>query len=208
MMPEMELAVRPATPSDPADSLLYLSAKPYYDAYAGSEPRARSLLSAVYPRSGHAASFDVCTVAELDGEIAGVMALFPVPEGDQRARRFVTLTAPRVPPWRWASLLRHLRAAGLVSPRPPHDSVYVDALAVDPAWRRRGVARALLARAETVAAAGGLVGVSLDTGLQNAPARALYEAVGYRAREVRRAPSEAVARAIGGPGFVSYFKAV
>jgi ribosomal protein S18 acetylase RimI-like enzyme len=208
MMPEMELAVRPATPADPADPLLYLSAKPYYDAYAGSEPRARSLLSAVYPRTGHAASFDVCLVAELDGQLAGVMALFPVPEGDRLARRFVTLTAPRVPPWRWAGLLRHLRAAGLVSPRPPADSLYVDALAVEPALRRRGVARALLARAETVAAAAGFDGVSLDTGLHNAPARALYEAAGYRAREVRRAPSDAVARAIGGPGFVSYFKAV
>lgn len=207
-MPEMPLAVRPATPTDSADSLLYLSAKPYYDAYAGSEARARELLNAVYPRTGHAASFEVCVVAELDGKLAGVMALFPAPDGDRLARRFVTLTAPRVPPWRWPALLRHLRAAGLVSPRPPATTLYVDALAVEPALRRRGVARTLLARAEAAAADAQLQGVSLDTGLQNAPARALYEAAGFREREVRRAPSDAVARAIGGPGFVSYFKAL
>jgi ribosomal protein S18 acetylase RimI-like enzyme len=206
MMTDMTLAVRPATPDDPADDLLYLSAKPYYDAYAGSETRARALLAAVYHRRGHAASFEVCAVAELDGELAGVIAWFPVLEGDERARRFVSLTAPRVPPWRWPALLRHLRAAGHVSPHPPPDALYVDALAVAPAFRRRGVAKAMLARAEEAASAHGLDGIALDTGLQNEPARALYEANGYKAREIRRAPSATIADAIGGPGFVSYLK--
>ena len=208
MMPDMALAVRAATPADPAAPLLYLSAKPYYDAYAGGEHRARSLVAAVYGRRGHAASFEVCSVAEAGGALAGVLAAFPVSEGDERARRFVSLTAPRVPPWRWPALMRHLRAAGLLSPHPPQRSLYVDALAVEPAFRRRGVALSLLARAEGEAAAGGFDGVALDTGLHNAPARALYEAAGYHEREIRRAPSAAVARAIGGPGFVSYFKAV
>ena len=206
MMTDMPLAVRPATPGDPAVDLLYLSAKPYYDAYAGSERRARAMLASLYGRGGHAASHEVCAVAELDGVLAGVMASFPVSEGDARARRFVSLTAPRVPPWRWPALIRHLRAAGLLSPHPPANTLYVDALAVDPGFRRRGVARALLARAEREAAAAGLDGVSLDTGLHNEPARALYEAAGYREREVRRAPTPAVAEAVGGPGFVSYVK--
>jgi ribosomal protein S18 acetylase RimI-like enzyme len=208
MMTEMSLAVRPATPADPADALLYVSAKPYYDAYAGSEARARSLLAAVYRRRGHAASFEVCAVAELDGELAGVIAWFPVVEGDARARRFVSLTAPRVPPWRWPGLLRHLRAAGLVSPHPPPRTLYVDALAVAPGLRRRGVARAMLERAEEAAVAHRLEGVALDTGLHNEPARALYEASGFQPREIRRAPSATVAAAIGGPGFVSYLKPV
>ena len=207
-MPQMRLAVRHATPADPAAALLYASARPYYDAYAGGGPRARALLEGIYTRTGHAASYEVCDVAELDDALAGVMAAFPVEEADRRARRFVALTAPRIPPWRWPGLLRHLRAAGLVSPRPPDHTLYVDALAVDPRFRRRGVARTLLAHAEERAAADGLDGVSLDTGLQNAPARALYESTGYREREVRRAPTEAVARAIGGPGFVGYLKAL
>jgi ribosomal protein S18 acetylase RimI-like enzyme len=206
IMTQMRIAVRPATAADPADDLLYLSAKPYYDAYAGSEARARALVAAVYRRRGHAASFEVCEVAEVDGELAGVMASFPVSEGDERARRFVSLTAPRVPPWGWPALLRHLRAAGSVSPHPPPGMLYVDALAVAPAFRRRGVASVLLARAEAAAAASELDGVALDTGLQNEPARALYAATGYREREIRRAPSAAAAAAIGGPGFVSYLK--
>jgi ribosomal protein S18 acetylase RimI-like enzyme len=206
MMTEMPLAVRPATPADPADALLYLSAKPYYDAYAGSEARARALLASVYRRRGHAASFEVCAVAELDGQLAGVIAWFPVSEGDERARRFVSMTAPRVPPWRWPALLRHLRAAGTVSPSPPPRTLYVDALAVAPAFRRRGVASTMLDHALDAAAARGLDGVALDTGLHNEPARALYEATGFRAREIRRAPSANIAAAIGGPGFVSYVK--
>ena len=205
-MTDMTVVVRPATPGDPADELLYLSAKPYYDAYAGSEARARALLAAVYQRTGHAASFEVCAVAEVDGELAGVIAWFPVSEGDERARRFVSLTAPRVPPWRWPGLLRHLRAAGTVSPNPPARMLYVDALAVDPSFRRRGVARALLERAERAAIDQRLDGVALDTGLHNEAARALYEATGFSEREIRRAPSAHVADAIGGPGFVSYLK--
>jgi ribosomal protein S18 acetylase RimI-like enzyme len=208
MMTDMTLAVRPATPADPADDLLYLSAKPYYDAYAGSEARARSLLASVYHRRGHAASFEVCEVAEVGDTLAGVIAWFPVSEGDERARRFVSLTAPRVPPWRWPALLRHLRAAGVVSPSPPPHTLYVDALAVAPEFRRRGVARAMLQRAEAAATEHGLAGITLDTGLHNEPARELYEACGFRAREIRRAPSEHVAEAIGGPGFVSYLKSL
>ena len=157
-------------------------------------------------RTGHAASFEVCAVAEVDGELAGVIAWFPVSEGDERARRFVSLTAPRVPPWRWPGLLRHLRAAGTVSPNPPARMLYVDALAVDPSFRRRGVARALLERAERAAIEHRLDGVALDTGLHNEAARALYEATGFSEREIRRAPSAHVADAIGGPGFVSYLK--
>jgi ribosomal protein S18 acetylase RimI-like enzyme len=204
----MPIAVRPATPTDPVHGLLYESAQPYYDAYAGSEARARALLASVYPRRGHAASFEVCAIGEIDGVPAGVIAWFPVTEGDRRARRFVSLTAPRIPPWRWPALLRHVRAAGVVAPHPPPNTMYVDALAVEAPLRRRGVASALLARAEEAAAEAGLAGVTLDTGLHNDGARALYEATGYRTREIRRAPTDAVAAAVGGPGFVGYFKPV
>ena len=71
------------------------------------------------------------------------------------------------------------------------------------AWRAR-----MLASAEEAAAAAGLDGVALDTGLHNDAARSLYEAAGYRQREVRRAPTAKAAAAIGGPGFVGYVKAL
>ena len=54
----------------------------------------------------------------------------------------------------------------------------------------------------------GLYRLALDTGVQNAPARALYAASGFVQREVRHAPDDRAARALGGPGFVAYLKAL
>jgi ribosomal protein S18 acetylase RimI-like enzyme len=204
----MDLVVRPALPSDPCVPLLFESARPYYTAYAGSERRALALLEAVYAVPGHAASYDCCRVALADGELVGVVAGFPVEEGDRRSRRFVRLTLPKLPPWRWPGTFRHLRAAGRVAPAPPPDAYYVDALAVDDGWRRRGIARRLLDEARGEAERSGLARLALDTGLQNDSARRLYEAYGFGEREIRRADDARTARALGGPGFVGYLMAV
>jgi len=53
-------------------------------------------------------------------------------------------------------------------------------LFVDPAARRGGVGRALLAAAQAFARAQGAVRVSLDTAVDNHTAQRLYEAFGYR----------------------------
>jgi ribosomal protein S18 acetylase RimI-like enzyme len=147
-------------------------------------------------------------VAEVEGAIVGVLAGYPVSDGDRYARRFLALTLWRMPPWRWPAVLSHLRAAQRVSPHPPERAWYVDALAVAPGWRRRGVARRLLDEAERRATAAGLDGVALDTGLENRPARALYEAAGFTLEEIREAPDAHHARAVGGIGFAAYFRPV
>jgi ribosomal protein S18 acetylase RimI-like enzyme len=202
----MDIEVRPAGLQDRCVPLLYASAQPYYDAYAGGARRALAMLHAVYPRPRHAASYELCHVAVAGEDVVGVLAGFPVLEADRLARRFVALTLPRLPPWRWPGTFRHLRAAGTLAPRPPGTAFYVDALAVHPDWRRRGVARRLLADAEARAAGLGLRALALDTGLANTPARALYSAYGFTERDVRRAADDRTARAVGGPGFVSYVK--
>jgi ribosomal protein S18 acetylase RimI-like enzyme len=204
----MDLLVRPALPEDRCVPLLFESAKPYYTAYAGSEKRALQLLEGIYAERGHAASYECCRVALAGEELVGVVAGFPVAHGDELSRRFVRLTFPRLPLWRWPGTFRHLRAAGDVSPSPPVDAYYVDALAVAEKWRRRGVAQRLLDDAQIEASRAGLRALALDTGLHNHPARALYEAYGFGEREIRRAPNDKTARALGGPGFVGYLKAV
>jgi ribosomal protein S18 acetylase RimI-like enzyme len=204
----MDLLVRPARPEDPAVRLLFESAKPYYTAYAGSEQRALALLTTLWTRSGHAASYELCRVAVADDQIVGLVAGFPVQDADRLSRRFVGMTLRRLPPWRWPHTYRHLRAAGEVAPRPPLDAYYVDALAVDARWRRKGIAHRLLEDAAAQARGAGLRRLALDTGLQNEPARMLYKAFGFDEREIRRARDNRSARALGGPGFVAYIKAL
>jgi GNAT superfamily N-acetyltransferase len=202
----MEVVVRTARPGDPVDALLFESAAPYYSAYAGGAERARRLLRTLYPRGGHTASWEVCHVAEAGGRVVGVLAAFPSDRCDELARRFVRLTLRHSAPWRIPALMRHLRATAAVAPLPPDGMLYVDALATDAAHRRRGVARALLAEAERLAAVAGLEGVALDTGIENRAARSLYERAGFSPSSLRPAPDERTARAVGGSGFVGYLK--
>lgn len=203
----MELDVRAARREDDAAAgLLYASAAPYYDAYAGGERRARRLLARMWPQPGHTASYSVSRVAVADGEVVGVLAGFPLLRGGELASRFVVLSVRRLPPWRWLGVARHLRAAGRVTPRPPRNAFYVDGLAVAAGARRLGVATALLDEAARLAREHGASGIALDTGIANAPARALYAAAGFEEVDVRRAPDARTERAIGGPGFVSYFQ--
>lgn len=61
------------------------------------------------------------------------------------------------------------------------DEAEILTLAVPPAWRRRGVARALLAAAVARAAAAGASRLFLEVGEANAPARALYAGFGFDA---------------------------
>jgi len=206
----MESRVRAARPDDEAGpDLLYVSAAPYYDAYAGSERRARRLLRGAWPRPGHTASHSVCRVAVTPAdEVVGVVGAFALAESGALANAFVTQSLRRLGPWRWPGVWRHLRAAGKLTPHPPDGAWYVDALAVAEPARRHGVARALLDDASQRARESGATGVALDTGLGNLGGQALYEACGFERTEVRTALDPATARAIGGPGFVSYFRAL
>lgn len=185
-MPE-PARIRPAAPGD-ADAvarLLYETATGLYDVYAGGAARALRILRAAYARGGNSASREVVTIAEIDGQVAGALAAFPVPEGDRRASRFLRLTLARTPPWKWPVTLRIFHTGAELTPVPPPGSLYVDALATDRRFRRRGVATALLGEASRTAASSGLAAVALDTAEPNTGARALYEATGFSVTECR-----------------------
>jgi ribosomal protein S18 acetylase RimI-like enzyme len=196
-------SVRAARPED-ADAvvaLLYETATGMYDMYTGSRGAAWRVLSAAYERPGNTASREVVHVAELDGRIAGVIAVFPVLDGDPRARRFLRLTLSRTPPWRWPRALKVFRLGGRLTPPAPGDALYVDALATSPDFRRRGVATALLHSAEELARASGLAQLALDTADRNAGAQALYETFGME----RSGTTEPLGPI---PGSVAYVKPV
>jgi ribosomal protein S18 acetylase RimI-like enzyme len=193
--------IRPAAREDAeaVARLLYETATGMYDIYAGGAGRALRILRAAYRRPGNSASREIVWVAELEGEVAGAVAAFPVPEGDSRARRFLRVTLARTPPWKWPATLRVFRTGAELTPVPPPESLYVDALATESRFRRRGVGTALLEKASGLAAEAGLGAVSLDTAATNGGAQALYEGAGFEVTE-RRPPKGRI------PGIVGYVR--
>jgi ribosomal protein S18 acetylase RimI-like enzyme len=160
--------------------LIYLTSPAGFRLFGGSEERALRLLEAAFGTAGTDGSREVITVAELDGEVAGAMAAFPTPEGDERRRRFVRLARRRRPPWRWPRIWLLARHGARHDPTPPAASLYIDSLATAERFRRRGVAAALLREAERIARERGLPAIALDTRAANGGARALYEREGYQ----------------------------
>jgi GNAT superfamily N-acetyltransferase len=182
-----------------AARLLHHSAAETYDRFAGGREPALRLLERSLAEPGTASSAEVVWVAEMDGTVAAAMAAFPVAEAVPRSRAFLVLTLRSTPAWRWPAALSLYWAAGRGAPGPPPAAFYVDALGTDPALRRRGAARALLAEAERQARARRLPAVALDTRVGNDAARALYASEGFD-EVAQRAPTRRL------PGFVALVK--
>jgi ribosomal protein S18 acetylase RimI-like enzyme len=193
--------VRKAHPDDYAAvaRLLHHSAADMYDRFAAGRERALRVLERSLAEPGTASSAEVVWIVELDGQVAGAIAAFPVDEAGPRARAFLRLALRESPPWRWPVALYLYWAGGRAAPSPPASALYIDALATDPSFRRRGAARALLAEAEREARRRGLPRVALDTTIANRPARALYAREGFD--EVAYRPPGR-----GLPGFVALVK--
>ena len=181
--------------------LVHASAAAVLERFAGDRDSSLRVLGAAFRRGGTAASSEVVWIAERDGEVAGAMAAFPAAELERRARRFLWTLLRRTPPWTWRASIRLHRLGTEIAPPPPADSFYVDSLATVKRHRRRGVARALLEHAEREARGGGFPSVCLETALDNAPGRALYEATGFELVAERRPRA-------GLPGFGAYVKRV
>jgi ribosomal protein S18 acetylase RimI-like enzyme len=195
--------VRAAEPGD-ADlvaELSYETSPETWDRFLGDRERALSVILESFEDLRTDMARDKVIVAELEAEVAGVLACFPVEQGRDRGNALLRLALARTPPWRWPAMLRFFWLARRASPPPPAASLYVDALATTPRFRRRGVASALLDAAEERARSTGLRLVSLDTEVSNAPARSLYRGAGY-AEEGETKPQH------GFPGYVLYVKRV
>lgn len=173
--------VRPFAPGDEASTvqLLYESSGGMYDRFTGNRGLAERTIARALETEQTTASADVVWVADLDGELAGAMAAMPYREWTPRAHRFLRTTLRSIPPWRWPSALWLYRSSGRMAPEPPRTALYVDSLATDERYRRRGVARALLDEAEAMARRSGLRALALDTWQDNHPARSLYLEAGF-----------------------------
>ncbi len=189
---------RRARPGDAevAARLVHESAGGLYDRFAGGPERAQRVLRKAFAQRSSNASAEVIWIAELDGEVAAAMAAFPADQAPRRARTFLNLTLRSLPPWHWPAALRLYYAGARAAPPPPAESLYIDALATDAQRRRRGAALALLEAGAERARSLGLRSMSIDTELDNAPARDLYRRAGFQ-ETASRPPTR------GMPGFVA-----
>lgn len=196
-----EITVRPARPgeADLLAPLLYGVSPEAHDRFAGGRERALRLIVTGLERAGTSGSTEVTQVAELAEQAAGIVCCYPVWEGADRAAAYAGIGLRASRAWRRPGMLRFLRRMERATPAPAAESLYIDALGTAPAFRRRGVARALLAAAENHARQLGLSRVSLETEVDNEAARALYEHCGFE-------PGEAGRQLRGLPRYVAYVK--
>jgi ribosomal protein S18 acetylase RimI-like enzyme len=183
--------IRPARADDvhAVAPLLYLTSPGGFNMFGGSERGGVRLIESAFETPGTDSSQDVVWLAELDDDIAGVLAAFPAAEGDSRRDRFLRVALRRRAPWHWPGIRKVAREGAGRAPKPPADSFYIDALATSQDYRRRGVAAALLEHAEKLARDGGFAWLALDTTASNSGARALYERYGFEVgQEVPAAP--------------------
>jgi ribosomal-protein-alanine N-acetyltransferase len=66
------------------------------------------------------------------------------------------------------------------------DELHINSLAVEEGWRRRGVARRLLAHVIRHAVEAGARGATLEVRASNQAARALYEGLAFKVEGLRR----------------------
>ena len=117
-------------------------------------------------REGSNFSYRNAVVAHVEGEIAGMVLAYRLPE--PTPEEWAAL--PEIP-----ALLRPLVELEYQVP----GSYYVNALAVFQPYRRLGLGSALLAIAETRAGAAGCDGLSVQVFAENQEAHRLYERCGY-----------------------------
>jgi ribosomal protein S18 acetylase RimI-like enzyme len=193
--------VRPARAGEATSlaPLLYAVNPQLHDRFAGGRGRALNLITQAFESTGHSGSAEVVRVAEIDGRPVGVIGCYPDWEGPARGRADVRLGLRARPLLRRPLLLAFVYRMQRALPESPKEALYVDALATAPEFRRRGIARALLAAAEEEARNLGLIRICLETEVSNDAARRLYESCGFVVMAEGR-------RIRGIPRFVSYVR--
>jgi ribosomal protein S18 acetylase RimI-like enzyme len=174
------LLVRPAQPGD-APAIARVLATALGDKFrAAYGARVEPVLAAL-ARHDIGRRGEHHLVAELEGAVVGAVHLTFAEEPDPAFADRVAAEAGRLGALRALVVLSALAHARLQP-----DEAYVEELGVVPEARRRGVARALLSACEEEARRRGRRYLTLWVTCENAPAIALYERTGFRARRHKR----------------------
>ena len=168
---------------------LILEAVPSLEVVLGSRDTAVRALEACYRAERTELAHRFGLLAEVDGELSGMAIAFP-------GRLYGTLKlgtgvvmARAAGSRHVADLAQRARILNRMLPGVDRHLLYVSILSVAPARRRSGIATALMERVISGADRLGL-GVALDLGMENEPARAMYEGLGFRVVSTREATED------------------
>ncbi len=178
------IRLRPAAPRD-AEAigvLLREAGGPVADPVFGfGEPDvAIQYLTRMARREGGLFSWDITTVAEIDGRVIGACSNLPGSEARRRLRSTIWSAFRAYGIIGMFRLSRRLSALRRGSPEVPEEDYQVVNVAVMPGFRNRGIGRALLERAHQAAAINGAERCSLTVLIENTDAQRLYDSLGYR----------------------------
>ena len=164
----------------------------------GSAARALDALATLFAGRDGVFSHETALVAERDGDLAALIAFCRLSELRRRNLKTIVPMLRAVGSGNAIALLRRGRLPTALGPRPliprvlrkraeepmgagaTPDDYYIAALAVDPGFRRRGLASQLLGLAERIAQGGGGGSITVNVLAANPAAANLYRAHGYR----------------------------
>ncbi len=177
-----EIVLRQGRPEDctAASELIYSTGPYFFDHVFGNDRmKTCQLLEYLYRKRSGIFSHRFSTVAELEGEVAGLVLGF---DGWQRHRHsllndFYVLTRYTPPKIIWM-LYRDFHVKKFIK-RIPHGSYYIAHLAVLPAFQHHGVGHVLLKQVVEKARSSGYASCSLDASANNTVAVSLYQELGF-----------------------------
>lgn len=180
---------RATTRVAPEAAGLILEAVPSLEVVLGSSEIAQRALEACYLAERTEFAYRFGLLAEVDAELAGIATAFPGRlQGALKLGTGVVL-ARAAGARHVAELTQRARVLNRMLPKVDPAFLYIAVLAVAEPHRRKGVATALMDRVIAGATRLGL-GVALDAGMSDAPARSLYEKLGFHVVSTRETIAE------------------
>jgi ribosomal protein S18 acetylase RimI-like enzyme len=187
--PDPPLLRRATARVAPQAAELILEAVPSLEVVLGNRGTALRALSACYRAERTELAYRFGLLAEVEDELSGLVFAFPGRlHGALKLGTGVVL-ARAAGARHVAELAQRARVLNRLLPNVDRGFLYVSALAVVKERRHEGIATALMERVIVGATRLGL-GVSLDSGLADEPANALYEKLGFRAASTRETRPE------------------
>lgn len=179
-----KVILRPGRSEDarPAARLIFSTGPLSFNVAFGSEDRALSILWRLFTRPWTIVSYLYCTVAELHGNVAGILILYDHSIAQRiqfpTALELLRHAGPLVILFRLPVFLRQNSS----NPNPKTHEMFVANVAVDPRFQGNGIGKLLMKHAESAACARSCSRISLSVRRDNASAIGLYRSLGYIVR--------------------------